>query len=299
MLEFKEMTIDDKEWASELYKISGLAGCSNSFGTQYIWARSFKGKICRHKDFLLYRGEKYGLAYAMPAGKGDLGEAAGLMKADAEANGAKFRMFGITLEDIEKLKNECPEIHDNFEYKENRGFFDYIYLASDLALLSGRKYHSKRNHISRFGKSYDIAVEVINQGNMAECLDIAEKWAEGKNGGDGDYNFADELDALKRSFDNYERLGFCGIILKADGKPAAFTIGEEQNGSTFLTHFEKTLPEAEDAYPVINNKFALMLKDKYEYINREDDVGNEGLRKSKLSYHPVVLLEKYNAIARV
>ena len=101
---------------------------------------------------------------------------------------------------------------------------------------------------------------------------------------------------MNQSFTNFDKFGFIGGVLRVNGEVIAFTFGEKLNENTFVTHFEKAFADIRGAYPMINNQFALNTINNYEYVNREDDMGSEGLRKAKLSYYPEILLEKYTAV---
>ena len=105
-----------------------------------------------------------------------------------------------------------------------------------------------------------------------------------------------EREVLNLSFENFEKFGFTGGLLRVDGEVVAFTFGEKLNENTFVTHFEKAFADIRGAYPMINNQFALNTIYTFEFVNREDDIGSEGLRKAKLSYYPEILLEKFTAV---
>ena len=105
----------------------------------------------------------------------------------------------------------------------------------------------------------------------------------------------DEYDVVKGALIDYKRLGLVGGVLKKYGEVVAFEIGEPLNDDTFVVHFEKAYADVQGAYPMINKQFVLHECQGYKYVNREEDDGEEGLRKAKLSYHPDILLEKYNA----
>ena len=187
-------------------------------------------------------------------------------------------------------------LRDAVEFKEARNSFDYLYWTNDLILLPGRKYHSKRNHISAFEKENRWFVEEINGNNIDECVKMSVVWAE-MNSDKNPVELAKEQTALAVAFRHYGELGFRGALLRNESGVVAFTFGEEINSRIFNTHFEKAFAEVRGAYPMINREFAKM-QQSYKYINREEDAGDEGLRRAKLSYHPVILLEKNTAVFR-
>ncbi|MEG1436658.1 MAG: phosphatidylglycerol lysyltransferase domain-containing protein, partial [Oscillospiraceae bacterium] len=161
--------------------------------------------------------------------------------------------------------------------------------------LPGKKFHSKRNHISNFEKTYDWSYEEINKENMQECIEMNRKWeAENKMRNPDGMN-KEEL-AIIRAFDNFDELGFKGGLIRANGEVVAYTMGERLNDNTFCTHIEKAFADIRGAYPIINREFAKNTLTEYEFVNREEDMGIEGLRKAKLSYNPVYLVSKYRAV---
>ncbi len=159
-----------------------------------------------------------------------------------------------------------------------------------MASLSGKKYHGKRNHITNFKKNHpDWSFETIDSSNINECIALHSNWIN-THEDDSDYSF--EFEAVLTAFENYDKLGFVGGILKVDGKAIAYTMGERHSEELFVTHFEKAPPEIQGAYPIINQEFTKNCLMDYQFVNREEDLGLEGLRKAKQSYNPEILLKK-------
>ena len=189
----------------------------------------------------------------------------------------------------EDMVNRMKEVYGaSFEYGFLREDSDYIYKVSELINLSGTKFHSKKNLYNKFVKSYDYSYEEIGPHNIEECRSMKDSWVKSRD------NEA-ESDILDKVFDNYDMFDFKGALLRVNGKVEAFTIGEELNSEVFVTHFEKANHEISGIYQAINRMFAENTIFGYIYVNREDDMGIEGLRKAKLSYNPVILLDKYYA----
>ncbi|MDE5964891.1 MAG: phosphatidylglycerol lysyltransferase domain-containing protein, partial [Eubacterium sp.] len=167
---------------------------------------------------------------------------------------------------------------------------DYIYSVEKMASLSGKKYHGKRNHITNFKKNNpDWSFEIIDSSNIDECIELHSNWIN-THDDDSDYSF--EFEAVLTAFENYDKLGFVGGILKVDGKAIAYTMGERHSDELFVTHFEKAPPEIQGAYPIINQEFTKNCLMDYQFVNREEDLGLDGLRKAKQSYNPEILLKK-------
>lgn len=293
MLNFKKPEIEDIEWVRRLASKSEAMGCEFTFGNIFMWSGIYHTKIAGYKDFLLSQTCRFGKCeYCCPAGEGDLREIVDLLKEHAEENGHKLELFGVT----ESKKTKLSEIYgDKINIYPARETYDYIYETKELAELNGKKYHSKRNHIAFFESNFDWSFERIDQGNIAECVEMNYLW-ECENRKKDPKGIDEELDAIKKSFENYEKIGFKGALLRVDGKVIAYTFGEALNDQVFCTHVEKAFSDIRGAYPMINREFAKLLYEKnYRYVNREEDDGIEGLRKAKLSYYPAILLEKYYA----
>lgn len=269
-------------------------GCDNAFGTVYVWSKAYDTKIARYKDFVLRSHGKNSQRLTLPLGKGDLKEVLAVMMQDAEERGNKVMITGLTDPSKKLLEETMPGF---FEYTADRNSADYIYASSDLEQLAGKKYHGKRNHISKFKSIYNWSYENITADNLDECIALAKKWCVA-NGCSKENGLDKEFCALRVSFDHFFDLDFLGGLLRVDGKAVAFTIGEEINQTTFDVHFEKALSDYNGAYTMINREFVANALSQYQYINREEDMGLEGLRKAKLSYHPAILLEKYTAVPK-
>lgn len=289
ILIFSEPQITDRQVVNLLLDMSSRESCDFCFGSIFVWAKHYKVRIAVEDGLFFYRsGTGSELYYTFPKGNGDI--KAGIEKIfnDARQNNCEPRFFAMTKEESEKLEELMPGV---FNVTEHEDYRDYIYKTSDLAFLEGRKYHGKRNHLRRFEKDYpDFRFELINENNIGDCRTVADEWFDNREG-HGEYT------AIHRAFDNYTELGFTGGLLYVADTPVAFTLGERLNENTFCTHFEKTDPDFRSAYPVINAEFAKRLLE-YEFINREDDAGEENLRKAKLSYYPCAFAVKYSAETR-
>lgn len=294
MLKFKEPSLEDIHWAKPVLFSSGMTGCDAVFGTLYLWRNEYKIKICRRDEFL-FRMYGYGgkISYGIPIGKGDIKSAVDLLIEDARARGlGELNLTGVDSENAERLSKLYP---GKAEFISHRESADYIYLQSDLALLSGRKYHGKRNHISKFTRLYpSYTLEKITRENIEDALEVSRRWAAENN--DSEKDFDGETRAINEAFENFDALGLFGAIMRVDGKPVAMTVAEAVNDEVADIHFEKALSEYQGAYTMLNREFAHKYLSDFKLINREEDLGIEGLRKAKLSYYPLVLLEKSEVV---
>lgn len=211
---------------------------------------------------------------------------------DAEKNSVPFHFALLTDSQKETAERLFPRL---FEFTETRESEDYIYLTENLANLPGKKFHKKKNHINQFSKKYESCrFEPVSDRNKNDALYIEEQWFS-QNGGEGDSGKESERIIIKNILNNYDELELSGGILYADETPCAFCIAAEITKDVIDILFEKAImPFAKDgAYAVINREFA-KTAEKYTYINREEDLGIEGLRKAKLSYYPDIILQKWN-----
>ena len=294
MLEFKTPEINDKKWVDECFSYAHSMNCEYTFGSIYVWHTAYRTQIAHYKDFFICRwGKKDDYSYSLPIGKGDFKDAVIQIIEDAKAIGITPRIYGIT----ESYKTMLVEAFPNeFEFKYDDGSNDYIYNASYLAELKGKKYHGKRNHIANFKRNNpDWTYEEITENNIADCIELHTNWIYDKDDNDSDYSL--EFESVLTGFENYKELGLKGGIIRVNSKAIAYTYGEPQSSTCFVSHFEKAPADVQGAYAIINQEFAKrLLDDGFEFINREEDLGLEGLRKAKQSYHPCLWLKKESAI---
>jgi hypothetical protein len=174
-----------------------------------------------------------------------------------------------------------------------RPHYDYVYRSQDLIELKGARYHAKRNHMQRFLRDQEFQFNALDPSILGLCSDFMRRWCEFRRC-DEDMNLLGEWEAIKEALANYDRLEVKGTAALIGGQVEAFTFGEQLNASTAVVHIEKANPEIPGLYAAINQKYCEMYWTGVDFINREQDLGEEGLRKAKLSYHPDHLVEKYS-----
>lgn len=197
-----------------------------------------------------------------------------------------FSGFSFMKNATEKEAGRLVEMGYNVE--EDRDNFDYVYLREDLDKLSGRKFHKKKNLVNAFLDKYTCEGVPLVSSRVKDARYVLEEWRK-TSPVPGDYVAA--VEALS----GMETLGLCGAIYYVEGRPAAYAIGEELRPDTFVVHFEKGIEGTKGLLQFVNRSFASILPDKYVYINREQDLGDEGLRHSKESYKPCRLVKKFKA----
>lgn len=293
-MEFKKITIEDKPWIDNILKKKKHLSCEYCFGNHFIWKNAYDVEIIQFSEgffvaSLMNDEGVDGRSFLYPAGVGNVKPVIEQLLDYCSQNKIEFRMHSATFEDKQELDRLFP---GKFECTADRDYADYIYNASDLTNLSGKKYHGKRNHIARF-KERDWSFEPITSDNFAECQEMNELWCVENNCG-MDPDIIQECCAVKRSFKYFNELGFFGGLLRVDGRVVAYTFAEALNEEVVAVHMEKAFSDIQGAYAAINREFVANMCQSYLYINREEDLGVEGLRKAKLSYHPAILLEKYS-----
>lgn len=296
MIAFRDPALSDRVWVEDCFSRSGNQGCEYSFVTLFVWKDVFHQQTARLDGYLLERLRgRLGGAYLFPAGSGPLLPALEALAADARERGEPCRLVCVTPEQRAQLAAVWP---GRFTEEEDRDGFDYLYDIDRLADLPGRRLQSKRNHINRFESVCpDWSVEEIGPENLAECAAMDREWNRLRRGQpeDGEDTLADERHALSLAFCHYRELGLSGLLLRAEGRVAAFTMGSPIGPDTFDVHFEKAFSDLPGAYPLINREFARWLRERHpglRWLNREDDMGLEGLRQAKSSYHPDRMVEK-------
>ena len=288
--EFKRPELEDKELISSYFAKAPGRSCERTFVNVYLWSRHYKVKFAVIEDALVFRDEGDGFAFSYPAGKDEAVKKAleALMEYCRERK-CPFRLYNVTEEHFAQL---CGWFPDRFQIRYDRDAADYVYETEKLATLAGKKLHGKRNHINKFKALYpDWSYESLNEENVEECFQMALKWRN-QNGCGDDAEKNAEMCVTLNSLRLYKELGLRGGVLKIGEKIAAFSVGEPLCSDTFVVHIEKAFPDIEGAYPMINQQFVLHECMDYTYVNREEDTGAEGLRKAKLSYRPVFMVEK-------
>ncbi len=310
MIDWRDITLEDKARIEEKICASGCHGADYGFANLYIWRKAYRPKIAFCDDRLLV-GMPQWKVYAYPKGGGEIRNSIELLLEEAHSKGDKLRIRGLTDKTLEEF---LPLYGDRFEIVEDRDNADYIYTSEKLCNLPGRHLSSKRNHIKHFERNGEWEFHKISAdscgmftsceggscgklSSIAEAKAFVDEFYKEKD----DPDLADEAGAIEEMFEHYKTLGFLGGLLFQNGEPVAFTAGTKLDNEVFDTHFEKALPGVEGAYTMVNREFARLVRAEFPEIvafNREEDMGIEGLRKAKLSYHPDILLMKYFAIEK-
>lgn len=295
---FKDIEIDCKNILDKYFDLVDYEACEYCFTTLYMWKDLYKTKYYVEDDFAIVAGEyeNKGFIILPLAKKENMNKAFDFIIKNFERENKQIHLKAINKEVVEYLQSVYG---DRFEYIEERNNFDYIYDGESLRTLAGRKNQKKRNHLNSFVKEYGDRVEYkkLEETDFDECINLLKEWSKDK---DESIELDSEFKAIKRIFKNYEKLkdtlNISGIYI--DSKLEAFSIGEMLNDNMAVIHVEKANADIRGLYPYINQQFLLNEFSDVEFVNREEDLGIEGLRKAKLSYHPVKFAEKYTVIEK-
>ena len=292
MIEFKRLKLSQKEdYEKILFACSGRS-CEYAFANMYLWGRQ-EGAF--FPDCVVFFSHFNGKSiYPYPMGAGDRRAALERILADARQRGIPCRITSMTKAEAEELEGWFP---GKFLIRTDRDGFDYVYAIDDLADLKGRKFQKKRNHVNRFRAEYPEAVSVpLEPDNLEKAQEMVEDWYRQRLEEDPHGEYLLERIAMDRAFRHFKALGMEGLMLMDGDQVLAVTMASRLSRNTMDVHFEKAREDVDGAYAAVNCEFARFLREKppeLEFLNREDDMGLEGLRKAKLSYQPHHFEEKY------
>ncbi len=290
MLNFEALKLEDKPLYDSFLLNCGNRGCEYNFANLFLWGRQ---KALIHEGNLTFFCQfNRKSVYLFPIGQ-NLKPTLDAIIADSRKRGIPCRLTSLTAEDESLLEQWYP---GEFYFQPDRDSFDYIYSIDALADLKGKKLQRKRNHCNRFRLLHPgCTTEPITDENTPQVLDMLDRWYASRKTADPTATFHLEQTAITKALRNRSALGMEGLLLLEKGQPIAMTMGSRLSEHTFDVHFEKAVETIDGAYAVINREFAQYLRAKYptlKWLNREDDLGIEGLRKAKLSYCPERLIEK-------
>ncbi len=295
MLLFKSLELKDKDIIDSYLQQQNYRASDLCFTNLYCWGKKFDTQFATTPDwlFIRFKDNNGRNSYLKPIGTGNLKDAIDLIVENHSSFTTPFQLRGVTKEMIAKIELAMP---GRFNYRLNRSVSDYIYTTEKLIHLTGKKLQSKRNHINRFKRENDWKYHSLtgNPALVRECKDMLDKWME-VNKEEKDPSLAYDDYATTLMLDNFEYLNLKGGLICINNEIAAFTIGEPLTKDTVVVHVEKAFTTIHGAYTIINQQFVENEVSEFLYVNREEDMGIENLRQAKLSYHPDILLEKYNA----
>lgn len=287
--DFKPITIEDKPVFDRFYEKYPPVHSDYVFTTLVSWMEYANYHFAVYKDnLILYSNIEGQIRFRPPIGEYKKEVFDEVLKlAEKQESDYPFGMIP------ENTKNWMQEIYPSFKFVEHRNYFDYVYLAKDLAELSGSSYSKIRNRLNKFKREYTYDVEEINDNNMADVKQFLNRWCLWRDC-EADPLLDNERKSILFSMNNFFKLKLYGIAIRIAGKVEAISVFEKINNDTAVVHYEKGSPDYDGIYKAINQETANILQKKVLFINRESDMGIPGLRKSKESYRPNHMIKVYH-----
>lgn len=291
MLDFHDLTLADKAAFDRCRAKTVIHGSEGAFATFFIWNSYYNLRVAEQDGFFFFRFHVRGSepAYYMPIGEGDMRGALCAVLEDAHARGVKAQFRFVTEETLPILETYLP---GRFSYVENRDQHDYIYATEQMISLAGKKLHAKRNHLNYFIEHFPFEYREVDSDFVArECAPLALEWVAEKERNQNSF----ELPAMQCYFENYAALNQRGAVIEVNGRIVAMSFGEQLEKDMALIQIELALDEYRGSYQVINQQFCEHAWKDCLYVNREEDMGIDGIRHAKESYQPVRLVKKFTA----
>lgn len=292
MIEFKSLALSDREWVTHRLLEDDRQACEYSFANNFLWSDIYGVTMAKEQGCLIFQFQDEAQSrYTIPIGAGDRKGALDTLIAHAKEQGQQLALGTLMQTDLDWLEQHYK---GQYTVETDRDDYDYVYSVEKLSTLSGRKLHGKRNHIARFKDGNNWLYRDMMPEDAGECLRFLDLWKEAESENWND-EMENELHINRKALRSLADLVLDGGMLYKGGRLVGFCIGEPLNSNTYVVHIEKALASVQGAYPMINQQFVLHNCQDYEFVNREEDTGDEGLRKAKLSYQPAHLVEKFQA----
>jgi uncharacterized protein len=295
-MDWKEITIGDKDFIDRFLARNQPEASDYTFTNLFIWHFSRQIHLAVAEDFLCIRvtyPNREPLAM-MPIGTGDPAGVFERLAEDFHQRGLRFRMRAVTKETAAAVERALP---GRFAFAPEPDRFDYVYSVDELVRLEGARFKPKRNHINVFKETYNYRYYPLLPDLLPDVARSEIEWCK-KRDCESQEDLENEKKGILEAASHYDILCFQGGVLKVDGRTVAFTFGEPLTKDTVVIHIEKADPDIRGAYQMINQQFLENEFPHMTWVNREEDLGIEGLRKAKLSYNPARMVEKFQCELR-
>jgi uncharacterized protein len=287
--QFKDFSLEEKPLLEAAFLKFPPVISEFTFTNLFIWRQVYQLSISHLKGFLCLLSDRGDASFFFPPiGDGDQVEIFRILLQYLQERGISPKIARIPEPMIPRV--ELKE--EGMRVDLDRDQSDYVYLAEDLIKLEGRKYHRKRNHIKQFKGKYAYEYLSLTPEWVSECLRLETDWCDLRHC-EVIPGLANESVAIKEALTHFDQLNMKGGAILIDGRLEAFTLGEPLNPETVVIHIEKANPAFEGLYPTIHQAFLENQWSAYPFVNREQDLGEEGLRKAKESYFPHHMIHKY------
>lgn len=291
-LHFQPVTLSMREMIYSYLKPLRIHHSQYSFPTMIMWGQGKHIHVAEEEDklYILYTFPNYVPYMLMPLCRKEKDYPLAIQTAQAY-----MRSMGMQV-DFRGIPEEYTSyfIQMGFALEEDRDNFDYVYQMESLRTLSGKKLHGKRNHINQFLSQYSFTYTPITPDMYADCIRVYNTWLEGKD--PSVVGIQGEQVAIDLGLKHMAELNLVGGGILMDGQLKAFSLGEKVDDEMAIIYFEKADGDIPGLYPLINREFVSHAWQDVKYINREEDMGLEGLRRAKLSYAPAYLLKEYKTV---
>lgn len=299
MTDFSEIKLEDKPYFDSYLNLYNPEISEMTFTNLFMWRNSYKFRYAEICGFLcIIAVPEYDKPFAfMPIGNisNDVFHEV-IVKLKKYFNLRGWELVFKRVPESGLAHFSIPGKAEN-EAAIDRDSSDYIYLTNELIELKGKKFDGKRNHINKFKKQYEYEYVAMDESHIEECLRITREWCEERNCAVHKELYC-EKKANTELLCNFTYLGCKGALIKVNGRFEAYTTGEMLNKDTAVIHIEKASSKINGLYTFVNQQFCENEWKDTVYINREQDIGIQGLRKAKLSYNPVKMVNKYSVIVR-
>ena len=285
--DFKQITLEDRPVFQKHYEKYPPIHSDNVFTTLISWMEYGNYKYAFLDDNIITIGYRDGVQFRFSSGKRNKDLYDQVLKL-AKNQDSKYPVGLIDLE----TKNWLSQFYPKLEFVPKPEYFDYVYLASDLAELPGTPFAKIRNRLNKFKKTYNYTVEKISKENMDEIREFLKRWCLWKDC-ESDPLLENEKKAILYSMSHFFELELSGISIRIDKAIEAIAVFEKMSPDTAVVHYEKGSPDYDGIYKAINQETAKILQKDFKFINRESDMNIPGLRKVKMSYRPHHLVEVY------
>lgn len=283
--ESRPIQLEDKELVDVLFRAAQPRVSECTFANLYLFRTAHSYRLTRHNNTHVVLGRGYdGCEYFLPPLGGNIEETLSSLFDDG------LVLYGCDEPFAARFLSERKRL----EIVEDRNAFDYLYLRRDLAELPGNRYHKKRNRLQYFAGRHSYTVAPFSPDHRDGALRLLDEWLRVRSDGES-ISLRPEADAAAEAVETAEQLGLEGIVILVEGILKGFVLGERLNTETSVCHFQKADPFLDGLFQLADREFNRTCFTDCRYVNREQDLGEPNLRKSKLSYHPCELVKKFRA----
>ena len=287
--QFKDFSIEEKPLLEEAFLKFPPVISEFTFTNLFIWRQAYQLRISHLRNFIFLLSDREERSFFFPPiGGGDRVESCRILLHYLQERGISPKIARTPESMVAHIDWKANGMRVDLDRDQS----DYIYLVEDLVKLEGRKYHRKRNHIKQFKEKYSYQYLSLTPEWISECLRMETEWCDLRHC-EVVPGLANESVAIKEALTYFDQLNIKAGAILIDGKLEAFTLGEPLNPETVVIHIEKANPAFEGLYPTINQAFLENQWSEYPFVNREQDLGEEGLRRAKESYFPHHMIHKY------